>query len=87
MADGIFSGTKKFSAETCGVEGEDRTQLIRVIAIVFGGLGLFTFILRCAARFMGPHNWGKDDSVMCAVMVCRRWLISRRSPFSNICTS
>lgn len=60
--------TKKFSAESCGVEGEDRSPLIRIIAIVFGALGLLAFILRCVARLIGPHDWGYDDSVMCIVM-------------------
>ncbi|KAI1386750.1 uncharacterized protein F4822DRAFT_431618 [Hypoxylon trugodes] len=61
-------GTKKFSFETCGVEGEDRTALVWILAIVFGALGLLAFTLRCMARFMGPHNWGHDDSVMCVVI-------------------
>ncbi|KAI0388082.1 hypothetical protein F5Y04DRAFT_286980 [Hypomontagnella monticulosa] len=60
--------TKKFSAESCGVVGEDRGSLIRIIAITFGALGLVAFILRCAARLIGPHDWGHDDSVMCVVM-------------------
>ncbi|KAK6957943.1 hypothetical protein Daesc_000733 [Daldinia eschscholtzii] len=61
--------TKKFSSETCGVEGEDRRDLVWVIAIVFGALGLLAFILRCAARLIGPHDWGHDDTVMCFAMV------------------
>ncbi|KAI2621201.1 hypothetical protein GGR54DRAFT_600554 [Hypoxylon sp. NC1633] len=61
-------GTKKYSFDTCGIKGEDRTGLIRVLAIVFGALGLLAFILRCAARFFGPHDWGYDDSVMGVVM-------------------
>ncbi|KAI1379617.1 hypothetical protein F4677DRAFT_464850 [Hypoxylon crocopeplum] len=61
-------GTKKYSAETCGIEGEDRTSLVRILAFIFGGLGLLAFILRCLARIIGPHDWGHDDSVMCVVM-------------------
>ncbi|KAI1650452.1 uncharacterized protein F4817DRAFT_261547 [Daldinia loculata] len=61
--------TKKFSAETCGIEGEDRRDLIRILAMVFGAIGLLAFILRCTARLIGPHDWGHDDTVMCFVMV------------------
>ncbi|KAI1800512.1 hypothetical protein F4811DRAFT_25640 [Daldinia bambusicola] len=60
--------TKKFSAETCGVESQDRRALVWIIAITFGALSLLAFILRCAARLIGPHEWGYDDSVMCVVM-------------------
>ncbi|KAL7627957.1 hypothetical protein AAE478_002153 [Parahypoxylon ruwenzoriense] len=61
--------TKKFSSETCGVVSEDRTGIVWILAIIFGALGLVAFILRCAARLIGPHDWGYDDSVMCVVML------------------
>ncbi|KAI6084402.1 hypothetical protein F4821DRAFT_242762 [Hypoxylon rubiginosum] len=61
--------TKKYSYESCGLEGEDRTALIRILAFVFGALGLVAFVLRCLARFLGPHDWGHDDTVMCFAML------------------
>ncbi|KAI4860998.1 hypothetical protein F4820DRAFT_83025 [Hypoxylon rubiginosum] len=61
--------TKKYSYESCGQEGEDRTAIIRILAFVFGGLGLVAFILRCLARLIGPHDWGHDDSVMLLAMI------------------
>ncbi|KAI1460372.1 hypothetical protein F4805DRAFT_391404 [Annulohypoxylon moriforme] len=75
--------TKKFSAETCGIPGEDRTALIKIIAIVFGALGLLAFILRCMARLIGPHDWGHDDSVMCLVMALEIAFTCLSVPISN----
>ncbi|KAI0889296.1 uncharacterized protein GGS22DRAFT_69641 [Annulohypoxylon maeteangense] len=75
--------TKKFSAETCGIPGEDRTALIKIIAIVFGALGLLAFILRCMARFIGPHDWGHDDSVMCLVMALEIAFVCLSVPISK----
>ncbi|KAI0852791.1 hypothetical protein F5Y00DRAFT_154710 [Daldinia vernicosa] len=75
--------TKKFSAETCGIEGEDRRELVVILAMVFGALGLLAFILRCAARLIGPHDWGRDDTVMCFVMVLALGLAGISIPISN----
>ncbi|KAK7747570.1 hypothetical protein SLS62_009069 [Diatrype stigma] len=62
--------TKKFSEDTCGVEGEDRRSLVRTVTVIFGSLGLAAFILRCLSRFiMGLHTWGYDDSVMCLAVL------------------
>lgn len=80
----MLLATKKFSAETCGIEGEDRRDLIRILAMVFGAIGLLAFILRCTARLIGPHDWGHDDTVMCFVMVCIRELGPNSSGFSNL---
>lgn len=75
--------TKKFSVESCGGQGEDRTALIWIIAIVFGALGLLAFALRCMARFIGPHDWGHDDSVMCVVMCLEIALAALSIPLSQ----
>lgn len=75
--------TKKFEATTCGIPGEDRTTLIKVIAIVFGALGLVAFILRCMARLLGPHDWGHDDSVMCIVMLLEIAFVCLSVPIAN----
>ncbi|KAI2464576.1 hypothetical protein F4781DRAFT_425462 [Annulohypoxylon bovei var. microspora] len=75
--------TKKFSAETCGIEGEDRTALVKILAIVFGALGLLAFILRCMARLVGPHDWGHDDSVMCVAMALEIAFVCLSVPLSN----
>ncbi|KAI1776627.1 hypothetical protein F4818DRAFT_411256 [Hypoxylon cercidicola] len=75
--------TKKYSAETCGVVGEDRATLIRVLAIVFAALGLVAFILRCVARLIGPHDWGHDDSVMCVVMALEIGFASLSFPITD----
>ncbi|KAI1417018.1 hypothetical protein F5Y13DRAFT_103297 [Hypoxylon sp. FL1857] len=75
--------TKKFSVESCGVKGEDRTALVWIIAIIFGALGLLAFILRCMARLIGPHDWGHDDSVMCVVMALEIALAGLSIPLSQ----
>ncbi|KAI0841196.1 hypothetical protein F5Y06DRAFT_308112 [Hypoxylon sp. FL0890] len=75
--------TKKFSMESCGVKGEDRSALIWIIAIVFGALGLLAFILRCMARLIGPHDWGSDDSVMCVVMALEIALAALSIPLAQ----
>ncbi|KAI1098890.1 hypothetical protein F4804DRAFT_323539 [Jackrogersella minutella] len=75
--------TKKFSAETCGIQGEDRTALVWIIAIVFGALGLLAFVLRCMSRLIGPHDWGYDDSAMCVVMALEIALAALSIPLSN----
>lgn len=67
----LEKATQKYSYELCGVEGEDRTVLIRAIALVFGLLGLVAFMLRCVARLSayGTRSWGPDDWVMTLTMV------------------
>ncbi|KAL1880549.1 hypothetical protein VTK73DRAFT_5562 [Phialemonium thermophilum] len=61
---------KRYSTEACGVEGEDRRDLVWIIAIVFGLLGLAAFILRCLARlYVTAQTWGLDDWAM-SVAVC-----------------
>ncbi|KAI1137786.1 hypothetical protein F5Y05DRAFT_62075 [Hypoxylon sp. FL0543] len=75
--------TKKFSMETCGVKGEDRTAVIWIVAIAAGALGLLAFVLRCMARLIGPHDWGFDDSVMCVVMALEIALAALSIPLSQ----
>ncbi|KAI1658361.1 hypothetical protein F4813DRAFT_46919 [Daldinia decipiens] len=75
--------TKKFSAETCGIEGQDRRNLIRILAVVFGAIGLLAFILRCTARLIGPHDWGHDDTIMCFVMALALAFAAISFPITN----
>ncbi|KAI1764254.1 hypothetical protein GGR53DRAFT_494441 [Hypoxylon sp. FL1150] len=75
--------TKKYSYESCGLESEDRTELVWVIAIVFAALGLLAFVLRCVTRLIGPHDWGHDDSVMCLAMALEIALAALSIPLSQ----
>ncbi|KAH9886786.1 hypothetical protein F4778DRAFT_773890 [Xylariomycetidae sp. FL2044] len=60
--------TQKYSSVMCGVEGEDRTDLVWIIGIVFGALGVVAFGLRCLARLFGTRGWGWDDTMMTVTM-------------------
>jgi hypothetical protein len=62
--------TESYSSNLCGVAGEDRTALVWILGIVFGVLGLLSFLLRCIARLhVGAASWGIDDSVMALAVV------------------
>jgi hypothetical protein len=62
--------TKKYSTETCHVPGRDRRDLVRIVAIVFGILGLVAYALRCFARFyITAQQWGTSDWVITAAVV------------------
>ncbi|OIW22621.1 hypothetical protein CONLIGDRAFT_606681 [Coniochaeta ligniaria NRRL 30616] len=62
--------TKKYSTETCHIPGNDRRPLVRIVAIVFGFLGLTAFALRCFARlYVAAQTWGVDDWIICAAVV------------------
>ncbi|KAI0172174.1 hypothetical protein GGR52DRAFT_457642 [Hypoxylon sp. FL1284] len=75
--------TKKYSYESCGLQGEDRTGLVWIIAIVFGSLGFLAFVLRCVARLIGPHDWGHDDTVMCVAVAFMIALAALSIPLSQ----
>ncbi|KAI0014496.1 hypothetical protein F4779DRAFT_612785 [Xylariaceae sp. FL0662B] len=75
---------KKFSSENCGVVGQDRRSLVSVIGITFGALGLVAFVLRCLARVIGSHCWGKDDTVICLAMCLEIPLGVLSVPFSHL---
>jgi len=61
--------TKKYSTQTCHIEGQDRRPLVRIVAIVFGFLGLTAFALRCFARlYIAAQSWGTDDYIICAAV-------------------
>jgi hypothetical protein len=63
------TATKKYSTQTCNIPGEDRRTLVRVVAIVFGVLGLVAFGLRCFARlYVTAQTWGTDDWIICAAV-------------------
>lgn len=65
----IDTETKKFSTQTCGIEGRDRRPLVRITAIVFGVLGLMAFALRCFARlYVAAQTWGTDDWIICVAV-------------------
>lgn len=62
--------TKKYSTETCQVPGRDRRDLVRIVAIVFGILGLLAYGLRCFARFyIAAQQWGMSDWVITAAVI------------------
>lgn len=62
--------TKKYSAVSCGIKGQDRRALVRNIAVIFGALGVAAFVIRCVTRItMGLRTWGHDDTAMCLTMV------------------
>ncbi|KAK9778379.1 hypothetical protein SCAR479_04781 [Seiridium cardinale] len=62
--------TQKYSYESCGKQGEDRTALVWIIGVTFGAVGLLAFGLRCLARlYVGAQSWGMDDWVMCLVIL------------------
>ncbi|KAH8675578.1 hypothetical protein BX600DRAFT_177444 [Xylariales sp. PMI_506] len=59
----------KFSYDVCGHEAQDRTELVMVIGVTFGALGVLAFVLRCTARFLpGGRGWMLDDWLMALTM-------------------
>ncbi|KAK8050267.1 hypothetical protein PG994_011997 [Apiospora phragmitis] len=70
--------TKRYSTQTCGIKGEDRTALVWILGIVFGAIGLAAFFLRCLARlYVGTHAWGLDDWFMCAAVADQAIIVSQ----------
>ncbi|KAK7970003.1 CFEM domain protein [Apiospora saccharicola] len=61
--------TKRYSTQSCGIPGQDRTALVWIVGVTFGAVGLAAFFLRCVARlYVGTHAWGLDDWFMCAAV-------------------
>ncbi|KAB5522976.1 CFEM domain-containing protein [Coniochaeta sp. 2T2.1] len=76
--------TKKYSTETCHINGEDRRALVRITAVVFGFLGLTAFALRCVARlYVAAQTWGIDDWIICAAVAVMVPLQVISIPLSN----
>ncbi|KAK9770981.1 hypothetical protein SCAR479_12330 [Seiridium cardinale] len=62
--------TQRYISTTCGVQGEDRRDVVLIIGVLFGIVGLLAFGLRCTARLrIGNQSWGLDDWAMC-LAVC-----------------
>ncbi|KAK7951030.1 CFEM domain protein [Apiospora aurea] len=76
--------TKRYSTQTCGIEGKDRTGLVWIVGITFGAVGLAAFFLRCVARlYVGTHAWGLDDWFMCAAVALMVPLCAISIPLSQ----
>ncbi|KAK9779469.1 hypothetical protein SCAR479_03535 [Seiridium cardinale] len=62
---------EKYSYNTCGITGEDRTSLVWHLGIAFMITGLVAFGLRCLER-LRSRTWGWDDwaiTVVTAILV------------------
>ncbi|KAK6842793.1 hypothetical protein PG990_005268 [Apiospora arundinis] len=76
--------TKRYSTQTCGIKGKDRTDLVWIVGITFGAVGLAAFFLRCIARlYVGTHAWGLDDWFMCAAVALMVPLCAISIPLSQ----
>lgn len=89
--------TKKYSTQTCHVPGRDRRNLVSVTALVFGGLALVAYGLRCFARLtVAAQQWGISDWIItlaiivmiplqCLAVPCKSYLRILRIPRQKGC--
>jgi hypothetical protein len=63
-----YTESEKYSYNTCGITGEDRTPLVWHLGIAFMITGLSAFGLRCLER-LRSHTWGFDDWAITIVTV------------------
>lgn len=62
--------TEKYSKDSCGVPGRDRSNLISGVGISFGVLAIVAFALRVTAKLTSPAGvFGADDYVMALALV------------------